>query len=231
MNLNLQCSICLKKNDYKSELQQYDCKFCLTKDLECNQDKLICKDCMKKINHDDTLKKCPFCNSSVKSGEKIDVYRTPTGEVVNKIIVKRRSCIRSCKNFLLKDVDKISCSDMCSIVIVTLRLLSFILGITILSFTSNLYICGQEDCYICYITSFLSILTAYGFFIKLFGILKEKYILVFKFIWSFLQSSIYTILIGVRKDCNFEVGILPLFIIYFVIFYYIINKTDLSNCD
>ena len=43
---------------------------------------------MKKINQDNNLKKCPFCNSSVKSGEKIDVYRTPTGDVVNKIIVK-----------------------------------------------------------------------------------------------------------------------------------------------
>ena len=106
MNSKLQCSICLKKNDYKSELQQYDCKFCLTKDLESNQDKLICKDCMKKIKED--FKKCPFCNSSVKSDEKIDVYRTTTGTVVNNIIVKRKSCIRSCKNFLCKDIDKLS---------------------------------------------------------------------------------------------------------------------------
>lgn len=231
MNSNLQCSICLKKNDYKSELQQYDCKFCLTKDLESNQDKLICKDCMKKINQDDNLKKCPFCNSNVKSGEKIDVYRTPTGDVVNKIIVKRRSCIRSCKNFLLKDVDKLSCSDFCSIIIVTLRILSFIIGVGIISFTFNLYICGQTSCYLCYITSCLAVLTAYGFFIKVFGFIKEKYFLIFHLVWTFLQSSIYTILIGIRKICNYDFQMLPFFIIYFVIFYYIINKTDLKNCD
>lgn len=231
MNSNLQCSICLKKNDYKSDLQQYDCKFCLTKDLESNQDKLICKDCMKKINIYDNLKKCPFCNSSLKSGEKIDIYRTSTGEVVNKIIVKRRSCIRSCKNFLLKDVDKLSCSDICSIIIVTLRLLSFILGITILAFTLNLFICSQTNCYLCYITSYLSVLTAYGYFLKLFGMIKEKYLFVFQLIWTFFQSSIYTILIGVRNECTYDAGILTFFVIYFAIFYYIINKSDLSNCD
>ena len=231
MNSNLQCSICLKKNDYKSELQQYDCKFCLTNDLENNQDKLICKDCMKKINQDENLKKCPFCNSNVKSGEKIDVYRTPTGDVVNKIIVRRRSCIRSCKRFLLKDIDKLSCSDLCSVILVTLRILSFIFGITVLSFTMSLYMCGQEICYLCYITSFLAVLTSYGFFIKLFGFIKEKYLSIFQIVWAFLESCIYTILIGVRKDCHYDTQMIPFFIIYFAIFYYIINKTDLSNCD
>ena len=231
MNSNLQCSICLKKNNYKSELQQYDCKFCLTKDLESNQDKLICKDCMKKINQDENLGKCPFCNSSVKSGEKIDVYRTPTGVVVNNIIVKRKSCIRSCKNFLCKDIEKFDYNDVCLIIITSIKMILFVFSIGLISITVSMFMCHQIKCYLCYVCTFLSMITSYTFFLKLFGLIKDKYIFKFQIIWTFLTSLYYTILIGIRDECTYDFGILPLFIIYFAIFYYIINKTDLNSCD
>lgn len=231
MNSNLQCSICLKKNNYKSELQQYDCKFCLTKDLESNQDKLICKDCMKKINQDENLGKCPFCNSSVKSGGKIDVYRTSTGVVVNNIIVKRKSCIRNCKNFLCKDIEKFDCNDIYLIILTSFKMILFVISVGLISITVSMFMCHQTKCYLCYVCTVLSMITSYTFFLKLFGLVKDKYIFKFNIIWTFLTSLYYTILIGIRDECTYDFGILPLFIIYFAIFYYIINKTDLNSCD
>ena len=231
MNSNLQCSICLKNNDYKSELQQYDCKFCLTKDLESNQDKLICKDCMKKINQDEKLKKCPFCNSNVKSGEKIDVYRTPTGTVVNNIIVKRKSCIRSCKNFLCKDIDKLNCCDILSMFIISFKIFLFLFSIGFIIYAINIFTCHQKGCFLCYICATLSIISCYTFFLKLFGLIKEKYKFKFNIAWTTITSLYYTVLIGIRDNCFYEFSFIPLFIIYFVVFYYIINKTDLNSCD
>ena len=241
---NLKCNICFNSLNEKKQLTYFKCVNCVKK-----EDKLICNDCIEK-NSKNCNNICPFCKSPENKEISVDIIKLEDN-TENIIIIKNKfTCTRikkikkSIKLFLIKlidDIKDIKCRktnrivsvndehnnnySFCSILMtinIILRLILMIIGWTVISYSFFMMICGNSECYICHILSFLSIIYLFLHFLRLYGCLKNDFICL---IWAIFVSLNYVFAISCDDTCNINMNeymilIIPLTLFFTYLFFY-----------
>lgn len=224
MNKSKKCSICIEELSYKRELQNFNCKNCNQSD-----DRLICNNCIVNID------KCPFCRGSKCEEVRIDIHRTTLGAVNNLIIVKKKKCCdklveKLCKSNLEEDESEISFCNFIRMLNIKNTLITIWMFCVLFFF--GYYGCNKNnhDCSICVVAGIISPICIISYVIKLLSDIKFNINLIFSCFWSFLFTILILLIFGIDVYCNFNIKILYIGIILFIIFFCCSMNTSINCC-
>ena len=224
MNKSKECSICTENLSYKRELQNFNCKNCSPSD-----DRLICKNCM--INID----KCPFCRGLKCDEVRIDIHRTTLGAVNNLIIVKKKKCCdklieKLFKSNLEEEESEISFCECLKMLSIKNILIS--IWVIFVLFTFGYYACNKSNhfCKECIIAGILTPVCIVAYILKFLSETDSKTNCIFSLIWSLLFTVLTLMVFGINEHCQFNLKILYLGIILFILFLCCSINTSIKCC-
>lgn len=213
-----------------------------------NNDNLFCTICKNKLS---LLSKESSVVIDINSDNVIVKQSNPCIKRIRKIVFLKvylpiMSFSKNIKNSLKckKNQDKITnCIEYYQInccciffwIKSILSILIFLIGLFVIGFISNLFLCthagAKPYCIVCVISSVISGFSAFFMIIVVYGSIKEKYVNKVYAVYSLLNSANFITAFITDSNCQIRYGLYFLAIIMFFICFGCMHSIDIRNCD